>query len=434
MIIIDSKLCKGCDICIATCPKNVYSKSDKVNTKNVYLPFPEHEEGCTKCGLCELSCPEMVEERFVQGNEACALGAIAANCRFFAGYPITPSTEIAEQMSILLPKYGGSFVQMEDEIASAGAIIGASWSGMKAMTATSGPGISLMQENIGYGFITETPIVIINVQRGSPSTGQPTMSAQADMMQVRWGSHGDYEPIALAPSSVQEFFDFTIKAFNLAEEYRVPVTVLADEVVGHMREKLIIPDDIEIVARKRPEKADGQYLPFDAPCDGTTPMPAFGDGFNIHVTGLTHDERGYPDTNDPDTHTKLVERLCNKVLMHRKDICSVKKENCDDADIVIVSCGSPYRSVGAAMKKAREEGIKVGSLKIDTPWPFPEEEIAEIAKTANDIIVPEMNLGQIVHEVERAAHGEANVHLIGKIGGILHKPDEIYDKIKEING
>jgi 2-oxoglutarate ferredoxin oxidoreductase subunit alpha len=175
-------------------------------------------------------------------------------------------------------------------------------------------------------------------------------------------------------------------------------------------------------------------MPFDAPCDGTTPMPAFGDGFNIHVTGLTHDERGYPDTNDPDTHTQLVERLCNKVLMHRKDICSVKKENCDDADIVIVSCGSPYRSVGAAMKKAREEGIKVGSLKIDTPWPFPEEEIAEIAKTASDIIVPEMNLGQIVHEVERAAHGEANVHLIGKIGGILHKPDEIYEKIKEING
>ena len=344
----------------------------------------------------------MVEERFVQGNEACALGAIAANCRFFAGYPITPSTEIAEQMSILLPKYGGSFVQMEDEIASAGAIIGASWAGMKAMTATSGPGISLMQENIGYGFITETPIVIINVQRGSPSTGQPTMSAQADMMQARWGSHGDYEPIALAPSSVQEFFDFTVKAFNLAEEYRVPVTVLADEVVGHMREKLIIPDDIEIVARKRPEKVDGQYLPFDAPCDGTTPMPAFGDGFNIHVTGLTHDERGYPDTNDPDTHHKLVERLCNKVLMHRKDICSVKKENCDDADIVIVSCGSPYRSVGAAMKRAREEGIKVGSLKIDTPWPFPEDEIAEIAKTASDIIVPEMNLGQMVHEVERA--------------------------------
>lgn len=377
----------------------------------------------------------MVEERFVQGNEACALGAIAANCRFFAGYPITPSTEIAEQMSILLPKYGGSFVQMEDEIASVGAIVGASWSGLKSMTATSGPGISLMQENIGYGFITETPIVIINVQRGSPSTGQPTMSAQADMMQARWGSHGDYEPIALSPSSVQEFFDFTVKAFNLAEEYRVPVVVLADEVVGHMREKLIIPDKVDIVTRTRPELKEGeQYLPFDAPEDGTTPMPAFGDGFNIHVTGLTHDERGYPDTNSPEAHTKLVERLCNKVLKNRENICSVKKELCDDADIVIVSYGSPYRSVGAAMKQAREEGIKVGSLKIDTPWPFPEEEVLKVAETADHIIVPEMNLGQMVHEVERVAGDKAEVHLIGKIGGVLHKPEEILAKIKEING
>ena len=206
----------------------------------------------------------MVEERFVLGNEACALGAIAAGCRFFAGYPITPSTEIAENMSVLLPKNGGSFVQMEDEIASAGAIIGASWSGVKSMTATSGPGISLMQENIGYGVITETPIVIINVQRGSPSTGQPTMSSQSDMMQARWGSHGDYETIALSPSSVQEFFDFTIKAFNLAEEYRVPVLVMSDEVVGHMREKLIIPDSVDIVKRVRPELKEGeQYLPLN---------------------------------------------------------------------------------------------------------------------------------------------------------------------------
>ncbi|WP_297982183.1 2-oxoacid:acceptor oxidoreductase subunit alpha [uncultured Methanobrevibacter sp.] len=373
----------------------------------------------------------MVEERFVQGNEACALGAIAAGCRFFAGYPITPSTEIAEQMSVLLPKYGGSFVQMEDEIASVGAIIGASWSGMKSMTATSGPGISLMQENIGYAFISETPIVIINVQRGSPSTAQPTMSAQADIMQARWGSHGDYEPIALAPSSVQEFFDFTIKAFNLAEKYRVPVTILADEVVGHMREKLVIPDSVDIVKRIKPEMSD-DYLPFDAPENGTTTMPAFGDGFNIHVTGLTHDERGYPDTNTPETHAKLVGRLCDKVLNNRSDICSVKKELCDDADIVIVSYGSPYRSVGSAVKQAREEGIKVGSLKIDTPWPFPEEEVLEIAKSASDIIVPEMNLGQLVHEVERVAGGEANVHLIGKIGGVLHKPEEILAKIREI--
>lgn len=375
----------------------------------------------------------MAKELFVQGNQACALGAIKGGCRFFAGYPITPSTEIAEEMSRLLPKYGGSFIQMEDEIASAGAIIGASWSGMKAMTATSGPGISLMQENIGYGFITETPIVLINVQRGSPSTAQPTMSAQADMMQARWGSHGDYEPIALAPSSVQEFFDFTIKAFNLAEEYRVPVTVLADEVVGHMREKLVIPDDVEIVTRKSPELTD-DYLPFDAEENGTSPMPAFGDGFNIHVTGLTHDKRGYPDTNTPETHAELVGRLCNKILKNRDKICSVKKEFCDDAEIVVVSYGSSYRSASTAVAQAREEGLKVGSLKIDTPWPFPEEEIVAIAETVTDIIVPEMNLGQMVHEVERVSAGKANVHLIGKIGGILHKPEEILAKIKEIKG
>lgn len=373
----------------------------------------------------------MVKEYFVQGNEACSLGAIAAGCRFFAGYPITPSTEIAENLSKLLPKYGGSFVQMEDEIASAGAIIGASWSGMKAMTATSGPGISLMQENIGYGFITETPIVIVNVQRGSPSTGQPTMSAQADMMQARWGSHGDYEPIALSPSSVQEFFDFTIKAFNLAEKYRVPVVVLADEVVGHMREKLVIPDSSDIIARTKPESSDN-YLPFKAPENGTTPMPAFDDGFNVHVTGLTHDERGYPDTNDPEIHTELVERLCNKILKNRKDIISVDKKYCDDADIVVVTYGSPYRSASTAVEQARAENIKVGSIKINTPWPFPEEEILKIAETVDDIIVAEMNLGQMVHEVERVANGKANVHLIGKIGGELHKPEEILAKIKEI--
>lgn len=373
----------------------------------------------------------MAKEVFVQGNQACALGAIKGGCRFFAGYPITPSTEIAEEMSRLLPKYGGSFIQMEDEIASAGAIIGASWSGMKAMTATSGPGISLMQENIGYGFISETPIVLINVQRGSPSTAQPTMSAQADMMQVRWGSHGDYEPIALAPSSVQEFFDFTIKAFNLAEEYRVPVTVLADEVVGHMREKLVIPDDVEIVTRKRPEMSD-DYLPFDAPENGTAPMPAFGDGFDIHVTGLTHNKKGYPDTNTPETHSELVGRLCDKVLKNRDKICSVKKEFCDDADIVVVSYGSPYRSALTAVSEARDNGLKVGSLKIDTPWPFPDEEIAAIAESASEIIVLEMNLGQMVNEVERVVAGKANVHLIGKIGGVLHKPEEILAKIKEI--
>ena len=372
---------------------------------------------------------EMAEEFFVQGNEACAKGAIAAGCRFFAGYPITPSTEIAENLSIELPKVGGSFVQMEDEIASAGAIIGASWGGAKSMTATSGPGISLMQENIGYAFMTETPMVIVNVQRGSPSTAQPTMAAQADMMQARWGSHGDYEPIALSPSSVQEFFDFTIKAFNLAEEYRVPVFVMADEVIGHMREKITIPDEIEIVARTRPEKTD-DYLPFKHVENGTTPMPAFGDGFDVHITGLTHDERGYPDTNTPETHETLIKRICNKVLMNRDKICSVQSKNCEDADVVIISYGAPVRSVVEAVGKTDK---KVGYIKIDTPWPFPVEQIKELTANASDVLVVEMNLGQMYYEVDRVIN-DKNVHLLGKIGGLLPTPDEILDEIDKIGG
>ena len=372
---------------------------------------------------------EMAEEFFVQGNEACAKGAIAAGCRFFAGYPITPSTEIAENLSIELPKVGGSFVQMEDEIASAGAIIGASWGGAKSMTATSGPGISLMQENIGYAFMTETPMVIVNVQRGSPSTAQLTMAAQADMMQARWGSHGDYEPIALSPSSVQEFFDFTIKAFNLAEEYRVPVFVMADEVIGHMREKITIPDEIEIVARTRPEKTD-DYLPFKHVENGTTPMPAFGDGFDVHITGLTHDERGYPDTNTPETHETLIKRICNKVLMNRDKICSVQSKNCEDADVVIISYGAPVRSVVEAVGKTDK---KVGYIKIDTPWPFPVEQIQELTANASDVLVVEMNLGQMYYEVDRVIN-DKNVHLLGKIGGLLPTPDEILDEIDKIGG
>jgi 2-oxoglutarate ferredoxin oxidoreductase subunit alpha len=375
----------------------------------------------------------MVEELFVQGNEACAKGAIKAGCRFFAGYPITPSTEVAENLAKDLPTVGGSFVQMEDEIASAGAIIGGSWGGSKSMTATSGPGFSLMQENIGYAFITETPIVIVNVQRGSPSTGQPTMAAQADMMQARWGSHGDYEPIALAPSSVQEFFDFTIKAFNLAEEYRTPVFVMADEVIGHMREKIVIEDDIEIVPRTMPNKEEN-YLPFKNVENGTNPMPSFGEGFNIHVTGLTHDERGYPDTNSPETHTELVQRLCDKILNNKNKICSVVSEGCEDADIVVVSYGAPVCSVITAVKKAQEEGKKVGYIKIDTPWPFPDEQIAELVGDASDVIVVEMNLGQMYYEVDRVLDSKVNTHLIGIIGGLLPTPDEILSKIEEIGG
>ncbi|WP_407453343.1 2-oxoacid:acceptor oxidoreductase subunit alpha [Methanobrevibacter sp.] len=371
----------------------------------------------------------MAEELFIQGNEACAKGAIAAGCRFFAGYPITPSTEVAETLARELPKVGGSFVQMEDEIASAGAIIGASWGGTKSMTATSGPGISLMQENIGYAFMTETPMVIVDVQRGSPSTAQPTMASQSDMMQARWGSHGDYEPIALSPSSVQEFFDFTVKAFNLAEQFRVPVFVMADEVIGHMREKIIIEDNIEIVARKRPEKIDG-YLPFENIENGTSPMPAFGDGFNIHVTGLTHDERGYPDTNNPETHHNFVQRICDKVLNNKDKICSVRSENCEDADIVILSYGAPVRSVVEAVNRTDK---KVGYIKIDTPWPFPDEQIKELIANASDVLVVEMNLGQMYYEIDRVVK-DKNVHLMGVIGGLLPTPDEILEKIDEIGG
>ncbi len=375
----------------------------------------------------------MSEELFIQGNEACAKGAIKAGCRFFAGYPITPSTEVAETLARELPKVGGSFVQMEDEIASAGAIIGGSWGGAKSMTATSGPGLSLMQENIGYAFISETPIVIVDVQRGSPSTGQPTMAAQGDMMQARWGSHGDYEPIALSPSSVQEFFDFTVKAFNLAEQYRTPVFVMADEIVGHMREKIVIDDKIEIVARKMPDSKEN-FLPFKNIENGTNPMPAFGEGFNIHVTGLTHDERGYPDTNNPDTHDMLVQRLCDKVLNNRDKICSVKSENCEDADTIIISYGAPVRSAIEATRKARSDGKKVGYIKLDTPWPFPEKQVLDLAGNAANVIVVEMNLGQMYYEINRVLRRDSNVHLIGKIGGLMPTPEEILHKINEIGG
>ncbi len=371
------------------------------------------------------------KEMFVQGNESCALGALAAGCRFFAGYPITPSTEIAEMMSRELPKVGGHFIQMEDEISAIGAIIGASWGGQKVVTATSGPGFSLMQENVGYAAITETPIVVINMQRGSPSTGQPTRSAQADMMQTRWGSHGDYETIALAPASVQECFDYTVKAFNLAEEYRCPVFVMADEIVGHMREKITVPEKVEIVPRVMPEKTEDIYLPYDAEDSSTTPMPSFGQGFNIHVTGLTHDKRGYPSTDDPAVHTELVTRLCDKILNNRSKIADIETEYVDDAETIILSYGITSRSALTAVKQAREKGLKVGYIKLGVVWPFPEEDLLKLTENASRIIVPELNLGQVVLEVDRVLGKTSKVELLSKIGGALHTPKEILDKIME---
>ena len=372
------------------------------------------------------------EQFFIQGNEACARGAIEAGCRFFAGYPITPSTEIAEDMALFLPKKGGSFIQMEDEISALGAVIGAVWTGQKAMTATSGPGFSLMQEHIGYAVMTETPLVIVNMQRGSPSTGQPTMASQSDMMQARWGSHGDYEVIALSPSSVQECFDFTVEAFNLAEKYRVPVMVMSDEIVGHMREKITIPEEVEIVYRNMPEEGTEKFLPYKAPQDGTSPMPAFGDGYKMHITGLTHDQRGYPDASNPETHSKLVKRLCNKILKHTDDIVRIKTELTEDADIVVLSYGAPARSVATAVKNARKEGIKAGHIKLETIWPFPEQQIIKAAKNAQKALVVEMNLGQIYYEVQRILPRK-DAELLPKIGGDIHLPTEITDKIRDIS-
>lgn len=368
------------------------------------------------------------EQYFIQGNEACARGAIKAGCRFFAGYPITPSTEIAEDMAVFLPREGGTFIQMEDEISALGAVIGAVWGGMKGMTATSGPGFSLMQEHIGYAAMTETPLVIVNMQRGSPSTGQPTMASQSDMMQARWGSHGDYEIIAMSPSSVQECFDFTIMAFNLAEKYRVPVMIMADEIVGHMREKITIPADTEIMARKMPEESPEKFLPYKAEADGTSAMPAFGDGYKVQITGLTHDERGYPDASNPKTHSLLVNRLCNKILSKTDEIATVKTMYTEDADVLVVSYGAPSRSVSTAVKRARENGMKAGFIKLETVWPFPENMLKEAAKNAKRVLVVEMNLGQIYHEVQRALK-DHEVELLPKIGGEMHKPDEILERL-----
>ncbi len=371
-----------------------------------------------------------IEKYFIQGNEACARGAIKAGCRFFAGYPITPSTEIAEDMAVFLPREGGTFIQMEDEISALGAVIGGVWGGMKGMTATSGPGFSLMQEHIGYAAMTETPLVIVNMQRGSPSTGQPTMASQSDMMQARWGSHGDYEIIALSPASVQECFDFTVMAFNLAEKYRVPVMVMADEIVGHMREKINIPEKTEIIARSMPDEDPVTFLPYKAEPEGTSDMPAFGDGYKLLITGLTHDERGYPDASSPKSHSKLVNRLCNKILAKTNEIAMVKTMFTEDADVLIVSYGAPSRSVSTAVKKAREDGVKAGFIKLETVWPFPESMLRSAAKNATRVIVVEMNLGQIFYEVQRVLR-DHKVENLPKIGGEMHKPDEILEKIEK---
>jgi len=369
--------------------------------------------------------------RFWQGNEACAEGAVTAGCRFFAGYPITPSTEIAEHLSKRLPQVDGMAIQMEDELASIGAIIGASWGGAKSMTATSGPGFSLMQEGIGYAFMTETPCAIVDVQRAGPSTGQATKCGQGDIMQARWGTHGDYSAIVLSPNSVQEMFELTIKAFNLSEEYRTPVILLADEIIAHMREQIILPDPqaLKIVSRRRPKPGEKAFFGSEK----VPPMPSIGDGLNVVVTGSTHDEYGIRATADPTVHKQLVERLNGKIQNHVEEIEDFESYNVDDCRIGIVSCGCTSRTVYDAVESTRKNGLKVGYVRPRTVWPFPAAIVRRMADTAKSIIVPEMNLKQLYYEVERVANGKTSVTSLNKIGGgELITPEELVTKIAQV--
>jgi len=370
---------------------------------------------------------------FMNGDEACAEGAIAAGCSLFAGYPITPQSEIAERISLRLPQVGGVFIQMEDEISSMAAVLGGAWGGVKAMTATSGPGFSLMMENLGLGMMTETPCVLINIQRGGPSTGLPTLVGQADMMQARWGSHGDYGVIALAPSSPQESFELTIEAFNLAETYRLPVLVMSDEVVGHMYERVDIdPDKIQIVERKKPNLPPDQFLLYK-PGENLVPqgMPALGEGYKVHVTGLTHDERGYPII-DAETQQQNVVRIKEKIYKNIDDIVRIEEVATEDADVIIVTYGISARTSLGALNLAREKGLKVGMLRLITVWPFPESIVKSMADRVAGLVVPEINLGQVVQEVERAVCGAAQVRSVPHAGGEIHDPTVIVQAIEEV--
>ncbi|MBS4539948.1 2-oxoacid:acceptor oxidoreductase subunit alpha [Clostridium sp. D2Q-11] len=370
--------------------------------------------------------------KLMQGNEACVEGALAAGMKFYAGYPITPSTEIAEISSLKLPRVGGKFIQMEDEIAGMAAVIGGSLAGLKSMTATSGPGFSLKQENIGYAAITEIPCVIVNVQRGGPSTGLPTSPAQGDIMQARWGTHGDHPVIALTPSSVKETFDLTVKAFNYAEKYRMPVMLMLDEVIGHMREKIEIPnrEEIEIIDRVKPTCDPDEYKAYEVKDGDIVPkMASFGDGYRYHVTGLVHDETGFP-SNDSVIAENLINRLMNKIEDNIDDITNYEEYMLEDADVAIIAYGGTARSAKSAIELAKEEGIKVGLFRPITIWPFLEKEIKELTKKVKKVIVVEMNLGQYVLEVERAADKDCEVFKYGRVNGQLITPDEILEKIK----
>lgn len=366
----------------------------------------------------------------LDGDVAAGYGALAGGCRFIAGYPITPSTEAAEAFAGIAPQAGALFIQMEDELASISAIVGAAWAGVKTMTITSGPGYSLMMEAIGFGAMIEAPFVLLNIQRGGPSTGVPTKTGQADMMQSRWGSHGDYEIIALSPDSPQEMFDYTIKAFNLAEKYRCPVMIMSDECVGHMTEKVVIPpaDEIELEPRRFYDGPRDKYVPFKPDEDFVPKIVKAGDGYKLCITSSIHDENGYP-IKDENFKSKYTRRLVDKIRLNKDKIIELREENTEDADVVVVSYGITSRVAVRGIEKAREKGIKVGSLRLVTVFPFPDERIAELAKKIRAFVVPEINYGQIVYDVERCSHGKANVVLVPHGGSGVHHPDDIMQAI-----
>lgn len=369
---------------------------------------------------------------FIDGDHACCEGALAAGARFAAGYPITPSTEVVERFASRIPTVGGVFIQMEDELAASIAIQGAVWAGAKAFTVTSGPGYSLMMEHIGYAAMTETPCVFVNVQRGGPSTGLPTLPAQADMMQARWGSHGDYGAIALCPNSPQECFDLTIQAFNLSERYRTPVMLMMDEVVGHMTEKVVIPPagQIDIYPRRRTRKTFTDFKPYEPGPDMVPEMAHAGEGYRFHITGLTHDERGYPSMN-VSTQDRLVRRLATKMQPLASVGAMFEADGLEGAEVVVVSYGITSRAARRALQLARDAGIRTGMFRLITAWPFPEPHIEELAARVRAFVVPELNLGQMVREVERSARGRARVIPVTHAGGGVHRPEDILSAIQE---
>jgi len=372
------------------------------------------------------------KKKFMQGNEACSEGALYAGCRFYAGYPITPSTEVAEILSVRLPKIGGVFMQMEDEIASICAIIGASLGGTKSLTATSGPGFSLMQEGLGFACIAEIPCVIINVMRSGPSTGFPTGPSQSDVMQAKWGTHGDHPSVVLTPATVQEIFYETVRAFNLAETYRTPVIVLYDEIIGHMREAITLPEpgEVEVIERKKPTCKPEEYKPYAQNNGSIAPLAAYGEGYKFHVTGLYHAEDGFPTNN-----TKLIgeanERIVNKINKNVDKICVNEEFYTDDAEIGVVAYGVSSKSAKFAVKEMRKKGVKAGLLRPKTIWPFPDKAVNKLAKQVKAILVPEMNLGQVYYEVERASRGQCEVKGIFKVDTEAIHPNQIIEEIKK---